>query len=670
MALMGPGGGGGSEVGLDPQLFGDLITSLSSRSGNAQGLVSSYLGQLSRCGLDTSRLSAAAKDLTWAQDQLPMLNRRESLAQAWEQQHPGIGPMVPGGAGYLDFPTDKAAAHAGQSDGAKALQALEDHSNTDFIQSELAARGDDPAYLAAFFKALGPQGLAQLGLQVNGYQQQGNNHQYQLWASTVGTALATASYRMPFSDSWLNQLHLPGETDPPLVPELQLIQPFLENGVYSQSWLDPLGKYAMQQARLQALEPGLEQIPNLDGIWTAIAHNPPFDAKFYSQNFQNKDPNANYPPSLSWLMTNPMVQHSVLDSAFANMVQAATIPPDPSKYPGLNLAQFYSNAQSTVRYFGSSGNLHTSGDVQQALGQIAMNYFSDLAHTIGAAAPGVGNQNSLQDFKVVATQGDWANFITEAMQNKTEAARLLTFYSEWNKQNPPMSWVGQPDAPTHQGFWSNFSAGVLNDFMASSYQAAGHQAGTSADAIAEIAAAGGSAFLASLVFGPEAGVATALVEGGKDAFQTATENQLKAPFQTVLDSAFSNGTDKAGQIAASDLTNTQTIWEGTVRTWATSQGGLQPDGNVIVQPGVTAASVGGHPVQYYEQQYGGTFVDPSTHQLLPLDQIQHNPQALAAYNAWLQDPAVSYANAGEFSTKAQGQVWGAYARGFPAGGSG
>ena len=62
--------------------------------------------------------------------------------------------------------------------------------------------------------------------------------------------------------------------------------------------------------------------------------------------------------------------------------------------------------------------------------------------------------------------------------------------------------------------------------MARSYQGAGAPAGKLGH-YRRVAAAGGSAFLTSLVFGPEAGVADALLEGGKDAFQSATEQTLK-----------------------------------------------------------------------------------------------------------------------------------------------
>jgi hypothetical protein len=168
--------GGGDSVGIDPQQLQGMINTMNSATGNALSLVNYYVGQMSRAGLDTSSLSKATQDLTWAQDQIPMLNRRQSIAQAMAQQNPGIS-VVSAGAGNLDFASTQAAQAAGKADATKALQALQDHSNTDFVLSQLQQYASDPAYLAAYFQALGPQGLAQLGLQVIGYQQSGNNGQ-------------------------------------------------------------------------------------------------------------------------------------------------------------------------------------------------------------------------------------------------------------------------------------------------------------------------------------------------------------------------------------------------------------------------------------------------------------------------------------------------------------
>ena len=323
MTRLEPDGGGGG-VGINPQLLQSMINTMNSSAGDALNLVYGYISQLSRVGLDTSSLSKAVQDLNWAQDQIPMLNRRQSLAQAMAEQNPGMVD-VSAGAGALDFPTTQAAQAAGKADGTKALQAIEDHSNDDFILTDLSQYADDPAYLAAFFSALGPQGLAGLGLQVTGYQQGGDQGRYHSWASTVGQAFATASYQMPYKSGWLGQLQLPNDpgADPGL-PQLSLIQPFLEHGVYSSAWLDPLGKYAIQQAFMQQ-QPGLAGGPpvSLDGIWTALSNNPAFDAQFYQQNFTSK---GNPADSISGVMSS-MYMISVADSAFARMVQSATVAP-------------------------------------------------------------------------------------------------------------------------------------------------------------------------------------------------------------------------------------------------------------------------------------------------------------------------------------------------------
>src|SRR5919109_2725611 len=117
MTRLEPDGGGG--VGINPQLLQSMINTMNSSAGDALNLVYGYIGQLSRFGLDTGSLSKAVRDLTWAQDQVPMLNRRQSLAQAMAEKNPGLVD-VSAGAGALDFPTSQAAQAAGKADGTKA----------------------------------------------------------------------------------------------------------------------------------------------------------------------------------------------------------------------------------------------------------------------------------------------------------------------------------------------------------------------------------------------------------------------------------------------------------------------------------------------------------------------------------------------------------------------
>jgi hypothetical protein len=651
------GGGGGGEMGISPSELQSMINTMKSSTSSALNLVNNYLGEFSQIGLDASSLKKAAQDLQWAQGQVPMLSRRQSMAQAVANQHPGL-TVTTAGAGQLDFPTNAAASAAGQKAGKQAMQTLLEHDNNDqFILSELQKYGNDPAYLASFFQALGPQGLAQLGLQVTGYQQSGNKSQYQQWASTVGNAFATATYSMPYSNNFLSNMHLPDDPGADAAdPQLSLIAPFLENGVYSPTWLKPLGSYALQQAYMAGQMPGTNVMPgNLDPIWTAISHNPSFAAQYYNQNFNNSQ---NPRDSLSGIMGNPG-NRGFNDSAFAGMIQAATIAPQGTT----NITPWSNNAQLTVQTFGKDTSASLSSSEQAVFGLIAMNYFNSVADSVRAAAPYVGKNGSIPGWQITASESDWGNFIEQAMQDKATSAQIMAFYGAWYAKNYPQDdrGPGQAQVPGEQGFWNNASLGLLTDFMAHNYQVAGAPAGNdSSDILKEVASAGGAAFLTSLAFGPEAGLATALVEGGKDAFQTAAEQGIQHAWPDSVQSS------PNGDEALSQLTGVQTQWAQTVNWWYNGSPGNPQPPPTITPVSYMGQTWTGDP-NYYENKYGGTFINKSG-QVEDPSQIANNPKALAAYNAWLQDPAIVYHNESSFSTRGLGELLSQYARSNSGGG--
>ena len=641
--------GGDDFSGIDPQQLGDMTGSITSRTNQAQTPLNDWSGKANRIGLDTTRLTAISKDLGWAQQQVPMLNRRHTMAQAAAQQGgdpPGF--MQTAGAGALDFPTQQAAQAAGSADGKKALQALQNHDgNTDPIAQELAAHSGDPDYMAAFFKALGPQGLALLGQKVN--QDPAKNAGL---ASVVGSGLATASYVTPLTYSWLSQVQLPGQNT--AGPNWDLLKPFLSQGVYSPATLQVLGKQALSntyaESQGQTGDPETDQGTAL--IWEMMAHNPDVAAQFYKDNYGG--PNG-AKPNLYSIMQSPYNVGMTQTQAFADMVQAATIAPAGAP----DISQFAANAQMTVRDFGQAPPVQPSGALRHAFGMITMNYFDDMATSVRAAAPGYPPDGA-PGLNVSAGADEWGKFMQLAMGDKTTSAQLMTFYATWRNQQP-VDWKGKgnEDIPEKQGFWNDFSLGVMDDFMASHYQAAGAKAGDSSEKIAEIAASGGAAFLTSLAFGPEAGVAEVLTEaaseGGKDAFQTAVEGTLSA--------AFKGDPEKPGNPdeLLAQLTGVPNTWEGTVRSWYSGSGSA-PSIDKVTYNGTT---YDGSP-DIYEKEYGGDFMDNG--QLKPLEEIQKDPKALAAYNAWLQDPAIVNANGSAFRTTELGKLSSGYARSFAGGG--
>ncbi|HEY1918000.1 MAG TPA: DUF6571 family protein [Streptosporangiaceae bacterium] len=595
---------------------------MKSSSGNALNLVNGYISAFGQYGLDTSSLTKAVQDLNWAQGQVPMLSRRQSMAQAVANEHPGMTTTAIG-AGALDYATNAQAAAAGKQAGQQALQELESHESDQEILAELQKSGDDPSYVAAFFQALGPQGLTALGIQVTSYQQGGQKSEYTQWSQAVGNAFGVATFSMPYNNDFLENLHPPQDIEAdPTYPELSFIAPFLDQGVVSPTWLKPLGQYALTTAYAQGQAPGMSTPIDLDPIWTAIANNSSFAAQYYSQNFNNKqNPNE----SLSGLMTNPMTENSIGDAAFAAMVKSATVPPGYAAQAG-QIGPWAANAQLTVQYFGGSSGVGTSGDIKQSLGEIAMFYFNDMYDTVGAAAPGIGeNGKNVPGFNVTASSSDWTNFMNEVMSDKVSSAQFLTFYSQWRSQ-----------FQDNLSPWQNEQFQLMDNLVVQAYQNNHQPAGSDPSEISDIVAAAGSSFLTSLAFGPEAGVADALLDGAKDGFQTTVEN--------TISSAFDGGgglSDPATPESIQQITGAAQNWERIVRNWYNVLGGQPATG---VTFGGSKTPIDGSP-QNYINQYGGAsanFLD-SNGKILPLSEIQSHPAQLAAYNAWLQSGAISEA---------------------------
>ncbi|MBV9380655.1 MAG: hypothetical protein JO242_08300, partial [Streptosporangiaceae bacterium] len=130
----------------------------------AEPLVNIAVSKLTRCGLDTGRMQRAFGDLDWAQRQIPMLNRRHTLAQAAAASG-GTG-MVTSGSGALDFSTDQQAHQAG-ADLAAYLRSHDDYIDEHFLQ-ELEQHQDDPAFLAGLFGNLSAGEITSLAELENG----------------------------------------------------------------------------------------------------------------------------------------------------------------------------------------------------------------------------------------------------------------------------------------------------------------------------------------------------------------------------------------------------------------------------------------------------------------------------------------------------------------------
>ena len=639
---------GGNFQGINPSMLQQLIKSLNSGVTGAQPLANSYVSQFTRVGLDTGPIQKLLADYGWASAQQPMLNRRYSLAS-----HQPSGDFTDGwteeGAGALFYTTSAAAKGAGTAD-AKQMQAYLDAHDWSGIQKELDAmsqNGDDADYMAAFFSQLGPKGLYALSLYAQGGPSSDAANEQEV-QQIVGSGLATASYEMPLTMNFLQGME-PENPEPGYSTEMlpggwdsAALAPFLTEGEFSSQWLQTISPAVLYR---KDVEMGAPLPGGYDAIFTAISSNPEFAAQFYKTNSGQ----------LNDYMTDPELYHILASGqGFGKFLEAATIPPqgDTSTKP------FTDNAAQFVQLFGG-GSQDTSSDVRQAMAAVAMNYFGDIQGTVTAAAPGAGSSMGL-------SASEWGSFVQNAMQDKTAAAFLMTSYASWRGQqiSDSVASNGQGDgksAALYAGYWNDQSIGMLDYFFASNYQAAGHQAGEGSNAVLETLTeafnAGAATLLTSVAFGPEAGAVELLADAGKDAFSSATESTLgkiTGPLTEGGDGGAANASDAADKVF-SDLSTIQGRWSSDVTTaWNQSQQNGATPGQVNPKDFPPVYYNG---VQYtadphqYEQQYGGNFLSSDG---TVMDPSQMSAKQLAAYNAWLQDPAISSAVATNFAAQSQG----------------
>ena len=663
----------GGFVGINPSMLSQLIKSLTSGVTGAQPLASSYIGQFNRYGLGTGAVNKLLADYSWASGQQPMLQRRYSLAS---HQPPGswTDGWTSAGAGSLTYASTGAAKNAGTNDAKQMSAYLQAHDQAG-IQKMLSAMSQnegDSDYMAAFFSQLGPTGLYALSLLAQGGGSKDKDSEDEV-KTIVGDGLATASYEMPLTWSFLQGIESANEppgTTPETLPggwDSGALAPFLTEGEYSAQWLNVIAPTVLNQ---KGVEMGAQVPYGYNAIFTAMANNPDFAAGFYHQNADQ----------LNEYMTDPILQNYLAkDQSFGQFLEAATIPPQGET----NTKPFTANATAVVQLFGG-GSVDTTSTVRLAMASIAGNYFDDIVGTVTAAAPGAGSTMGL-------TASEWGMFVQNAMKDKTAAAYLLTEYAQWRDPQLtapdylPTSGQGDgPSTPYYAGYWHDQSYGMLDYFFASNYKAAGATAGEDSnsvlDALKEGLTAGGAALLTSVVFGPEAGATVVTMDvvkdwvndAGKDAFSSAAESgigSVEDGLGKVLDAKQPAPTSADGLVQ--DFNTVQGRWSRSANDAWLASGSSAGSVNTkdFPQTWYNGVQYNGDPLSY-EQQYGGNFLESDGKTIKPLGDIQQDPKALAAYNAWLQDPAVVKAIAAGNSAEGQGAVNSLYGSQMGSGGDG
>lgn len=596
---------------IDPARMADLVTKMDGAARTIDERAPGVKSRFEAHGVATGDVTAILQVARWVHDQLPMLRRRQSLAQAMVD-----GGFAYGGGSVWSFidTGDNLGAFRSPEEARRAAGELAARVNDaeigddlpDDLYEQLLRYSNDPDFAAEFYTLIGPDGVTKL--HVGAHQGQDlDEGPDERRAMALGWSLATASHRLNLDDGWLDRLGL-GTS---LTPQ-QYVAPYLRYGTWDKDFLKRVGQRELTGGGIP-LDPDRAAM-----IWDGIARNPVAAAEFYDENFDLMQRKSAYDPLLRG------GDHTEANRrAWAGLVRAATVDArdvyarlqlhDPAAYPG-NLAE--DNTARLIRYVEDHRDQHVFGELQATYGEVLKEYWDDLAYTVTAPVPQVGERDNPARDGIELPREAWAAFAHEAMRDGQTAANLLTQFRVWMGER-----TGEQAAPhdvgrtgTEQGdpfAWQDASVGRMRQFFQSNYGEVVKALGDEHEQWQQDVEKGIETAI-GWAFDPRGIVKDlgklAVTEFVKHTFRSLSDQELQELDLSALSSG-SRWQDLANQHHAErnlpPITVDGITWEGEPR--------------------------------FYEDLYGGRFTDADGH-ILPVEEL--SPEGVRAYNEWLQDPAV------------------------------
>jgi hypothetical protein len=595
---------------IDPAAMADLVTKLEGAARTvdeqAPGLKSRFESQ----GVGTGNVSTIMQVASWVRDQLPMLRRRQSLAQAMVDGGFAYGAgstwtFIDNGANLGAFRTPEEARRAAADLAARVKGDPAGHDLPDEVFEQLLRYGNDPDFVAEFYSQVGPEGVGKLYVGAHQDRDLGDGPDPRK-AMAIGYSLATASHRLNFDESWIDRLGRRTTAAPQLY-----VAPFLRYGSWDKDVLKRIGNRELKGAAIP-LDPERAAM-----IWDGIARNPVAAAEFYDENFELIQKKGAY----DGMLRGDQAEGN--RNAWAAMVRSATVDAhgvyarlrldDPAAWPR-NLAE--DNTARLIRYVNDHEDEHVFGELQAAYGEVLKEYWDDLAYAVASPVPQVGDRDNPGRDGIEVPRDAWAAFTHEAMRDGQTAANLLTQFRVWmgeqtSAQAAPHT-VGRTGTEQGDPFaWQDASVGRMRQFFQSNYGEVVKALSDEHEQWQQNVEKGIETAI-GWAFDPKGIVKDvgklAVTEFVKHTFRELSEQELKELDLSALSSS-SRWQDLANQHHAErnipPITVDGITWEGA--------------------PG------------FYEDLYRGRFTDGDG-RVLPVDRM--SPEGVRAYNEWLQDPAV------------------------------
>jgi hypothetical protein len=640
---------------------------------------------LERAGIPTDGVRRIGEIGSWVHDQLPMLRRRQNLAEAMSARAGHIANGAIQGVMMPDVPdsflSGADANRKGQELADRLMSALLDHEKLPpDLLAELQANSMDPDYMKGFYDKLTPEGLctaSQLVMASDYYRDHGS--EADAISSALGTGLATYSRTTRLDDAWMNRIAFPkdfpggGQFQPEV---LAFVMRGSSGQAFDPAFLRAVGKKTF------SMNIGPMQHRPLAGSWKGdaytqftktISENALASAWVYQDNAD-----AIHSASMAYSGIPPERQN-----ALAALVKQATIgvqATDP-KLADLNVAHLLfqlsaddtANAEANAEKPGS-GTAHAFAAMQAVYGEIAHERFNDVAYSVTTLTPqnlglkgADGKPMSSWDDKAfpAGQDGDragievppelWSGLIHEGMRDPKWAAGLAADfqgYVEINRQH----LNGQDEKQSQLRYHAN---GLMQAFYRENFAYVGKNMGDEIGKWVEdtnaarkqlisagftIVAAGlnpeeAAAKAKELTVGVLEELGSTLYDSLFDKFLAAEKND--APLTPILDEF--------------EKTKFDTSWQAKYQGVANAAGRDMLTGARPIPPVTDAAGrhYDGDPRTFVHGP-DDDFLAPGHGGVKPVEEM--TMKQAAAYARWLADPAVVAASYGRFRNEQDGDA--------------
>jgi hypothetical protein len=445
------------------------------------------------------------------------------------------------------------------------------------------------------------------------------------FADSVSSALQAGALKLGSGEPWAWEVADSHTVNPAMVAGL------LQDAQFPTKIIVQLGA--------DAIDPQ-QEVPPVQ-VFQAMTDDPQAAADFMKQ----------YGPQIEKYCTAKPGDHSWLyetlgdgsgATAFAQMLQAATIPP-PGASPQL-AAECQKNAENLVKWWSSSDakGVNTTQPVQAFYGTLVKHYWKDVVFSVTAPHDGAAESGLSPDgMKVNASQ--WASFIEQAMHNPKTSGDILAL---GHTQQRAFELEGaniksdDPDVVDADAWKAGLIGGFVDDTATVTYkellkenQDANEWAAEAGKQVQEFA--GEAADIAVDAVADPGNLAKTAVTGiAKDAFKLFTDNWHPSP--------------DAPTVKAPDLDSWQGTYASDVNTMF----------NAHANEAFPYSSIRKYAVGDANFTKDLTIKDGkiTSGTIIPWDNMTQSQRA--AYLRWLEDPAVAKFEhgAGEFNVESEGYL--------------